>query len=188
MHWNKTGNADTELARMSVFGKSLVSINSNFPAEPPKPLGKKCFDFILLFKCRVICGHLFFFKTALFLTYYIKKNCVSLTLLFRKNGHSQDNNVVSHQQERARWNAWPFPLRFNHPSKKASQERSCKIGGSGEKRKMNHTMSSLCHLAYCERHKSEQWCLSGGSLYAHLHWFGSSIHETGTLFIHTLLN
>lgn len=46
-------------------------------------------------------------------------------------------------------------------------------------------MSSLCHLAYCGRHKSEQWCLSRGSLYAHLHWFGSSIHETGTLFIHT---
>lgn len=87
---------------------------------------------------------------------------------------------------RERWNAWPFPLRFNHPSTMASQERSRERGSSLEKkRKMNHTMSSLCLPAYCERHESEQWCLSRGALYAHLHWFGSSIHETGTLFIHT---
>lgn len=85
------------------------------------------------------------------------KNCIAANALLSVNGHSQDC-VVNHQQERPRWNAWPFPLRFNHPSKKASQERSRKRRGRGWKRKMNHTMSSLCHLAYCERHKSEQWC------------------------------
>lgn len=110
-------------------------------------------------------------------------------LLLLVNEHVKTTVLWNTSKKRARWNAWPFPLRFIHPSQKASQEkRSCKREGMGQKRKMNHTVSSLCHPAYCERHKSEQWCLSGGSLYAHLHWFGSSIHETGTLFIHTLLD
>lgn len=91
-------------------------------------------------------------------------------------------------KKRERWNAWPFPLRFNHPSTQASPKRSRNRGGGLEKRKMSRTMSSLCHPAHCGRHKSEQWCLSGGSLYAHLHWFGSSIHETGTLFTDTPLH
>lgn len=85
------------------------------------------------------------------------KNCIMINTDLSVNGHIH-TSVVNHQQERARWNTWPFPLRFNHPSKKASQERTCRGGGRGWKRKMNHTMSSLCHLAHCERHKSEQWC------------------------------
>lgn len=66
--------------------------------------------------------------------FYIISNLLQLTLFFSVNGHIQENCVVNHQQERTRWNTWPFPLRFNHPSKKASQERSCKRGGRGKEK------------------------------------------------------
>lgn len=91
---------------------------------------------------------------------------------------------------KASWNTWPFSLRFNHPSKKASQEKSCKRGDGTEKKNEPHNVLLMSSSLLW---KTQIWAvmhsgLSRGSLYAHLHWFGSSIHGTGTLFIHTLLS
>lgn len=101
------------------------------------------------------------------------------------NGHSQTTMMAtSGKKGKVKCMTFPFEVQSSIDDGQPRTE-SRKRQLRKKKRKMNHTMSSLCHPAYCERHESEQWCLSRGALYAHLHWFGSSIHETGTLFIHT---
>lgn len=49
---------------------------------------------------------------------------------------------------------WGSIIHRRRPAKK----EVARVKGWGSERKMNRTMSSLCHPAYCERHKSEQWC------------------------------
>lgn len=88
-----------------------------------------------------------------------KKKRNTVNTVFSATGHTQDYSVdvVNHQREKqaeildlSLWGSIIHRRRL--AKKKVAKEKT------GQKRKMNLTMSSLCHLAYCERHKSEQWC------------------------------
>lgn len=61
-----------------------------------------------------------------------------ITLLFQWT-HTVKRLCRQLAARRERWNAWPFPLRLNHPSTMASQERSRERGSSLEKKQEKWT-------------------------------------------------
>lgn len=130
-------------------------------------------------------------KTVFFISYIDMYTSITVNTILSANRHTLDCRVgvVNHEQEKQAEILDLSLLRFNHPSKKASQEKSCKRGDGKEKKNEPHNVLLMSSSLLW---KTQIWAvmhsgLSGGSLYAHLHWFGSSIHETGTLFMHTLL-
>lgn len=101
----------------------------------------------------------FFFLFFFFISYpNMEKKRNTVNTVFSVNGQTQDNcvGVVNDQREKQAeildLSLWGSIIHRRLAKKKVAKEET------GQKRKMNLTMSSLCHLAYCERHKSEQWC------------------------------
>lgn len=121
-----------------------------------------------------------------------KKKRNTVNTVFSATGHTQDYSVdvVNHQREKQAeildLSLWGSIIHRRRLAKK----KSCKREDGTEKKNEPHNVLLMSSSLLW---KTQIWAvmhsgLSRGSLYAHLHWFGSSIHGTGTLFIHTLLS